>query len=303
MNNINKTNEELMLELQELKKEYESLKISYAKAVSDKIIAEKVVEETHKQVEMMFQDNQAIVLIIEPDHGFIVDSNLKAKDFYGYSKVQLCNFKLQDLCINSSDEVLNELQSARLNQKNNHIFQQKISTGEVKTVEIFFTPSKVFNKNVLFSIVQDITESKRIEDDLRDSEEKFRLIFENTSEAILFTEPEGKIYFINQECIRLFGYTNEEFKIIGRNGIVDLADERLPAALEERRRTGKFKGELNFIRKDGSIFPCEVTTNIFHNSQGQEMSSIVLKDISKKKIADAATHQIFILECSSSIQE
>jgi len=60
---------------------------------------------------------------------------------------------------------------------------------------------------------------------------------------------------------QIFGMTEEEFIRAGRNGTVDLSDPRLKSALEERARTGKFKGELNYKRKDGTIFPGEVSTS------------------------------------------
>jgi PAS domain S-box-containing protein len=135
----------------------------------------------------------------------------------------------------------------------------------------------------LNGIAQDITERKQIEQALKESEEKLRLIFENTSEAILFTEPDGKINFVNNEAIKIFGYTNEEFQLIGRNGIIDKDDKRFVLALEERKRNGIFKGELNYKRKDGSIFPSETTSNIFTNSKGYIISSIIIKDISERK--------------------
>lgn len=121
-----------------------------------------------------------------------------------------------------------------------------------------------------------------------ENEEKFRLIFENTGEAILFTEPSGTIYFVNKEASKIFGYTNEEFQALGRNGIIDENDNRFEFALEERKRTGKFKGELNYKKKDGSIFTCDTTSNIFVNSGGNVISSIILRDITERKIAEQA---------------
>jgi len=135
----------------------------------------------------------------------------------------------------------------------------------------------------LIGTVQDITERKRTEQKLKESEEKLRLIFENTSEAIFFTEPDGKINFVNNEAIKIFGYTNEEFQLIGRNGIIDKNDKRFELALEERKRNGIFKGELNYKRKDGSIFPSETTSNIYANGKGDIISSIIIKDISERK--------------------
>ena len=131
-----------------------------------------------------------------------------------------------------------------------------------------------------------VSESKKLEISLRLSEEKFRLVFENTSEAILFTQPDGAIQFANQEACRIFGFSNDEFQANGRNGVVNLNDSRLPEALEERKRTGKFKGELTFVRKDGTIFPGELTSNIYVDSLGIQRTSIIVRDETNRNLAD-----------------
>ena len=157
----------------------------------------------------------------------------------------------------TKEELLNELQEL---QKANHSLQES------------------YNRHV--------SESKKLEISLRLSEEKFRLVFENTSEAILFTQPDGAIQFANQEACRIFGFSNDEFQTIGRNGVVNLNDPRLPKALEERKRTGKFKGELTFVRKDGTIFPGELTSNIYVDSQGVQRTSIIVRDETDRNLAD-----------------
>ena len=131
-----------------------------------------------------------------------------------------------------------------------------------------------------------VSESKKLEISLRLSEEKFRLVFENTSEAILFTQPDGAIQFANQEACRIFGFSNDEFQANGRNSVVNLNDSRLPEALEERKRTGKFKGELTFVRKDGTIFPGELTSNIYVDSLGIQRTSIIVRDETNRNLAD-----------------
>ena len=131
-----------------------------------------------------------------------------------------------------------------------------------------------------------VSESRKMELNLRLSEEKFRLVFENTSEAILFTQPDGAIQFANQEACRIFGFSNDEFQAIGRNGVVNLNDPRLPKALEERKRTGKFKGELTFVHTDGTIFPGELTSNIYVDSQGVQRTSIIVRDETDRVLAD-----------------
>ena len=118
------------------------------------------------------------------------------------------------------------------------------------------------------------------------SEELYRLLFENSADAILLTYPDGRISAANPAACRMFGRTEAEFKRIGRAGTVDLKDPRIPAIIEERRRTGKFSGEIGHVRKDGSVFPGEITTNIFRGPDGVERMATVIRDITERKRAE-----------------
>jgi PAS domain S-box-containing protein len=116
----------------------------------------------------------------------------------------------------------------------------------------------------------------------REAEERFRLIFEKSSEAILFSWPDGRIEAANPEACRLFGCSEEELLNLSREEIMDRADPRLQAAIEERSSTGSFPGELACRRQDGSIVPVEVVSTMFKNGSGERRVSIFLRDITKR---------------------
>lgn len=135
-------------------------------------------------------------------------------------------------------------------------------------------------------------EKKRLEEErarseaaLRESEARFRSVFENSLDALLLTAPDGMIFSANPEACRVFGRTEEELRQIGRAGVVDATDPRLSAGLEERARTGKFRGELTLIRKDGSQFPCEISTAVFQDSDGADKTSMIVRDITEHRHA------------------
>ena len=117
----------------------------------------------------------------------------------------------------------------------------------------------------------------------QDAEEQFRLIFEKSNEAILFALPDGRIEAANAEACRLFGCSEEEIRNTGRNNVMDVSDPRLPAALEERRRTGSFRGELSCRRYDGSVFPAEVVSTLFEDSKGVQRTTNLFRDHSLRK--------------------
>ena len=100
------------------------------------------------------------------------------------------------------------------------------------------------------------------------------------------TSPNGSILKANAEACRIFGYTEEELRQAGRNGVVDTSDPRLSKALEERNRTGKFKGELTLIRKDGTTFPGETSTAVFKDKDGAIGTSMIIRDITERKRAE-----------------
>ena len=115
-----------------------------------------------------------------------------------------------------------------------------------------------------------------------EAQERFRLIFETSSEAAIFAWPDGRIESANAAALRLFGYTLEEVRALGRFGLMDVSDPRLGPALEQRARNGSFRGELRCRRKDGSLVPVEVVSTIFHDSNGEARSSSLFRDISEQ---------------------
>lgn len=142
-----------------------------------------------------------------------------------------------------------------------------------------------------FGAASDITDRKRAEEALRESEEKYRNLVENSIDAVLLTAPDGSIFSANPEACRIFGMTEEELIRAGRDGLVDLSDPRIRPALEERARTGRFQGELRFRRKDGTVFPVEMSSALYTDRDGNVRTTMFIRDISERKRAEEALRQ------------
>lgn len=107
-------------------------------------------------------------------------------------------------------------------------------------------------------------------------------IISSSMDAILLTSPDGAIQAANPAACNLFNRTEEEICGIGRSGLMDFKDERLPQLLRERRSKGKVFGEIRMVKKDGTIFPAEFSSSIFIDPDGKQRTSIIIRDISER---------------------
>lgn len=160
----------------------------------------------------------------------------------------------------------------------------KHSNGTWRWMEATFT-NLLHDEDVkgIVNNFKDITDHKLAEIAIKESEEKYRSFFENSMDAILLTNPGGQVFAANPAACEIFERTEEEIVKVGRAGVLDMLDPNAVKAISERKDTGKFKGELMMLRKNGDRFPAEVSSEIFKNDAGEERSSIIIRDISERK--------------------
>ncbi len=144
---------------------------------------------------------------------------------------------------------------------------------------------------LIYSGARDITETKNLEDALKESEKRYRNLFENASEGIYQTTPEGRYLLMNPEFARMFGYDSPRDMIesvvnIGHQLYVDPGErERLKVLLQENDRVNGFEAEV--YRRDGTKFWISINAHIVRNKDDSvrcfEGTNL---DITARKIAE-----------------
>jgi len=134
-------------------------------------------------------------------------------------------------------------------------------------------------------IIRDITQRKRAEESLRESEQKFRTIFDNTSDGMFLFDLEAKKFSVcNKAWLKMLGYTQEEFMNLA---IEDLhPKEDLPfiyLQIEEFAKGGKgIRNDIRFKRKDRSIFFTDLSPDLI-TLGGKRHILIDIKDITERR--------------------
>jgi PAS domain S-box-containing protein len=139
---------------------------------------------------------------------------------------------------------------------------------------------------------RDITDQRRAEEALRESEERFRNLATTAYDALIMMDSEGNISYWNEAAERIFGYAQKE--VIGKDLHRLLAPKKYLEAFDERfshfKRTGRGDGigdtlELSAIRKDGTEFPVELSLSSFKHLDEWHALGII-RDISNRKLAE-----------------
>jgi len=161
----------------------------------------------------------------------------------------------------------------------------------------------------IVSVIRDITESKQVEEDLMESEEKYRSILNASPDDITITDLNGLILMVSPASKKMFGYEQEFDGFIGMrlvDFIVPEDHERAQSNIRLMYQGGyTLPNEYSAVRKDKSVFDIEVKSGFVHNSNGQPIKMVfIVRDISERKQAEyQIQHLIQQLEIERNIAQ
>src|SRR5438270_31433 len=164
------------------------------------------VRASERRYRQMFENNRAVQLLIDPSNGAIVDGNMAACDFYGYTPDELRALRCWDINVMGEETVRAEMANAARQERSYFIFRHMRANGEVREVEVHSGPIDVGDRKLLYSIIHDITERKRAEQALLESEEKYRSIFDFASIGIYQSSADGQFITANTTLAQMLGY-------------------------------------------------------------------------------------------------
>jgi len=266
-------------------------RISELNASLEKRINERTRElaESEERFRSMFEKVHVVALVIDPSDGSIVNANSAASAFYGWTRDELRAKRISEINTLSPGAIQKEMAAVKQEEPTYFLFQHRRADGSVRDVEVYSGPIQVGGKTLLYSIIHDITDRRRMEKALRESEEKFRDLFNNSEIGMFRTKLDGtEILEMNQKFLDIFGRAREEMQ--GAASAIHWAD---PVERDEmvRRLTaeGRVSGfECKMLDRRGNVINC-LTSLRLYREQGVLEGSLI--DITDRKLAEQALEE------------
>ena len=214
-------------------------------------------EERYRQ---MFEHNMAIKLVLDRQTGAIVDANPAACTFYGYSLETLKTMHVSEINILSPEEIAAQMNLASAQTRNVFEFRHRLASGEIRDVEVYSGPVEIQGRPLLYSIIMDITDRKRAERDLRESEARYRLLADNATDVVMRYDKENRYSYVSPSSLAVLGY--EPDQLLGHRVLDYTHPDDVPGILEQVKGQLEHPGHLTisyrFRHKDGHYVWLEV---------------------------------------------
>ena len=125
--------------------------------------AEQALRESEIRYRNLFNNSHTIMLIIDPESADIIDANPAAISFYGWSREDLTGKKITSINTLTEKQVRQEIERARNEHRQSFDFKHRLANGDIRDVEVHSGPIQISGKQLLYSIVHDITDRKKSE--------------------------------------------------------------------------------------------------------------------------------------------
>jgi PAS domain S-box-containing protein len=265
--------------------------------VTERRRADEAVRESEERFRSLTE--AAVDGVLIHDKGVIVDANPSFCRMFGYELTEILGRNALDVMVapESRDGLLNQV---RTRSESVYEAQGFAKDGRRLSLEISARPATYRGREVRVAAIHDITERKRTEAELRESEERFRQLTEAALEGVLIHE-KGVIVDANPSLCRLTGYTLEE--LVGQN-VLDLlvANESRDIVIRHIESDAADTYQVIGLRKGGSRVDLEVSGRL-STYRGRQARVVAIRDITERKEAEEAAQRLMEEQAARSAAE
>ena len=258
-----------------------------------------VAEASARESELRFRaafENAAIGASIVDISGTFLRVNRFLCHITGYTEEELLSRAFSDLT--HPDDVwigLDYLKRQIAGELEFASFEKRYLRKNGEVLHLIISPTIVRDASgtpaYFIGLFQDVTERRRTERLLRDSEARYHTLFDSSTDNVFLLELNGRFIDANRTAYERLGYTREEFLAMDIKALADPAfADRVPARVMQLHEHGVAVFESGHRRKDGTTMPVEVNSRIL-DFEGRKVFLSQIRDITERKEAEENLRQ------------
>ena len=263
--------------------------LSICEDISEKVLLENEIIEREKKLRTIFETaNEGIA--IADQNNVLTDVNKKFCEMTGYSREEIIGKNFNEIFLLEEDRKGQEIREQNRRQGIGQQFEVRLRRKDNLLIWTRVSATGIFDDGKYlgsFAFFTDITEQKKLEEELKQSEEQFRLIWENSNDGMRLTDEEGKVILVNPAFCEIIGLPKEEIEGKFLSEIYSYTPIRKLEILKKHRErfiSGKIKTRFETLvtLHDGRKIWLDVS-NSFINVGGKKLLLGIFRDITDKK--------------------
>ena len=267
------------------------------KDITERKQAEEALRASEERITIAFRSIPDALVISRLEDGKIVEVNESWHKVFGYSREEVIG--KSSLALSLFADPTDRRRAIALLREQGFVrdfeLQIRQKSGALRTGILSIELQEIQGEQYLLAVVQDITDRKRAEEALRDSEEKYRYLIQHAPTGIFEADFTARKYLsVNDVMCHYTGYTREEF--LSLNPMQLLAEESMEAFIQRHAKVLAGEPvpdniEFKIKRKDGSKLWALLNTRYSYKPNARILATVIVHDITDRKRAEEALRQ------------
>lgn len=247
---------------------------------------ERALHDSQERFRALFENTMDAVALVSPG-GLLLEANPAYLELFGYTDTDVGTLNVEEQYVDEEERTAFLEWMATHDSVVDDEVHLRRRDGTVMDCLRNVSVRRDEHGNVIGaqSVIRDVTEQKRSEREIRDSEQRYRSLFEQSMDAIYVVDYDGSNLRANPAWLELFGYTEDELETLNIADLYANPEDRTPL-LRQIARSGLVADEVRFKKKDGTIFDCARTVAARRDADGNIVSfQGIMRDVTEQKRA------------------
>jgi PAS domain S-box-containing protein len=260
--------------------------IHVARDITERKQMETRIREAEERYRALFDQAPIGILLIDAETAVPVEFNKVAHEQLGYSREEFAKLRIFDYkAIETPNETKARIEKILLEGRTEFETKHRTKNGGIRDIVATSQVIELSGKKYVHSIYLDVTEEKKTERALMESEAKYRQLVELAQEGVWALDDRNFTVFVNPRIANMLGYTESE--MIGKNLATFLGTPNSDIAsrnLEACKLGRKGQCEFDFVKKDGTHLYANIAASTIQDDNGNYVGTLALvADITERK--------------------